>query len=342
MTVAVLHTDVGKNPETDDLDTLIQVESVSKTLKDLGYNAIKVTCKNDINTIITSLKKIGPEIVFNLMEPLHGEGQFIHIAPAVLDYLKLPYTGCSSEAIYITSNKVLAKKLMKMADIPTPNWSTDGSLAFPEPGIVLKDMQLILKSTWEHASMGIDAESVVRVSTPEELRMLLEQRNASSGGPYYAEEYIEGREFNLSILAKPDGVEVLPPAEMKFIEFPENHPKVLSYRAKWIEESMEYMKTRRCFEFNAEDQPLLERLKVLALRCWEVFGLNGYARVDCRVDMEGNPYVLEINANPCISPESGFIAAAEMANLSYSDVIERILNAPIIPHKPQVWGLRLI
>ncbi|MGQ9615227.1 MAG: D-alanine--D-alanine ligase family protein [Spirochaetota bacterium] len=342
MIIEVLHTDLGKNPTEDDLDTLIQVESVSKTLEELGHNVVKAGCTNDTQLIISSLKKIEPQIVFNLMEPLHGEGQFIHIAPAVLDHLKMPYTGCPSEAIYITSNKLLAKKLMKMTDIPTPNWSTDGSLALPEPGIVLKDMQLILKSTWEHASIGIDAESVVRVSTPEELRMLLEQRNASSGGLYYAEEYIEGREFNLSILAKPDGVEVLPPAEMKFIEFPENHPKVLGYRAKWVEESMEYMKTQRCFEFNTEDQPLLESLKTLALRCWEIFGLNGYARVDFRVDTDNKPYVLEINANPCISPESGFIAAAEMANLSYSDVIERILNAPIIPYKPQVWGLRLI
>jgi D-alanine-D-alanine ligase len=341
MTIAVLHTDVGKNPTEDDLDTLIQVESVSKTLEELGHNVIKVACTNEIPSIIVSLRKINPEIVFNLMEPLHGEGQFIHIAPTVLDYLKLPYTGCPSEAIYTTSNKVLAKKLMRISGIPTPNWSTDGSLAFPESGTGLKDMQLIIKSMWEHASVGIDADSVVRIKNQQELMKLLEQRNNSSGGLYYAEEYIEGREFNLSIIAKTDGAEVLPPAEMKFIEFPENHPKVLGYRAKWVEESTEYMKTQRCFEFDAEDKPLLERLKTLALRCWKVFGLNGYARVDCRVNRENKPYVLEINANPCISPESGFVAAAEMAHLSYRDVIERILNTPVIPHKPQVWGLRL-
>ncbi len=333
MTVAVLYTKVRKDSSKDDLDTLMQVKAVTESLEELNHKVDKVACTNDISSIATSLKKRNPGIVFNLVEPLQGEGQFIYIAPTVFDYLKLPYTGCSSESIYITSNKVLAKKLMRMAGIPTPEWSVDGNIMFSKSDSPFRQRRFIIKSIWEHASAGIDEKSVVLIKKPNDLSEVLECRNLSSRGLYFAEEYIEGREFNLSLLAKGMGVEVLPPAEMKFIHFPEKNPKVLGYRAKWDEGSTEYANTQRSFDFSSEEQPLLEILKALSLRCWDTFGLNGYARVDFRIDGENNPYVLEINANPCISPSSGFVAAACRAHLSYGEMIKRILNSPIISHK---------
>ena len=71
---------------------------------------------------------------------------------------------------------------------------------------------------------------------------------------------------------------------------------------------------------------LLEELKALSYLCWRAFELRGYARVDFRVDENNKPYVLEVNANPCISPDAGFIAAAEHAGMSYREVIKRIIS----------------
>jgi D-alanine-D-alanine ligase len=144
------------------------------------------------------------------------------------------------------------------------------------------------------------------------------------GHECFAERFIDGREFNLSILAGVQGPQVLPPAEIRF-DFPPGRKRIVDYRAKWDEESLEYRATRRSFEFAPDDAPLLERLESLALRCWRLFELKGYARVDFRVDGEGNPFVLEINANPCISPDSGFVAAAARAGILFWELACRIV-----------------
>ena len=145
------------------------------------------------------------------------------------------------------------------------------------------------------------------------------------GGEVFAEAYIAGREFNLSVLAGPDGPEVLPPAEIHFVDYPDDRPRIVGYRAKWDSDSFEYHHTPRSFDFPPPDAPLLAELCRLARACWDLFGLRGYARVDFRVDETGQPWVLEINANPCLSPDAGFGAAAERAGLSFPAVIARIL-----------------
>ena len=130
------------------------------------------------------------------------------------------------------------------------------------------------------------------------------------GGECFAEAYIDGREFNLSLLASKAGPQVLPPAEIRFEDYPEGKTRIVGYRAKWHESSFEYLHTVRSFEFPPEDDELLSRLKDLAVRCWSLFDLRGYARVDFRVDRDGRPWVLEVNVNPCLSPDAGFFAAA--------------------------------
>ena len=91
-------------------------------------------------------------------------------------------------------------------------------------------------------------------------------------------------------------------------------------------ESVEYDRTERRFEFADSDWPLLERLNNLSVQCWRLFALSGYARVDFRIDMLGRPWILEINTNPCILPDSGFAAALERAGISYLKGIQLILE----------------
>ena len=119
---------------------------------------------------------------------------------------------------------------------------------------------------------------------------------------------------------------MLPPAEIVFDGYPPGKPRIVGYRAKWDAESFEYRHTVRSFEFERRDAPLVDSLRSLALRCWELFGLRGYARVDFRVDAAGRPWILEVNANPCLSPDAGFAAAAARAGLSFERVVERIVG----------------
>jgi len=75
-----------------------------------------------------------------------------------------------------------------------------------------------------------------------------------------------------------------------------------------------------------EEPELAAELTRLALACWDLFRLNGYARVDFRVDHAGAPFILEVNMNPCISDDAGFAASALEAGLSYDEMIARIVD----------------
>ncbi len=103
----------------------------------------------------------------------------------------------------------------------------------------------------------------------------------------------------LGFWAQIHSFEVLPPAEIRFINYDNGKPKVLGYKAKWMPDSFEYINTTRHFDFSPNDTDLIAQLESIATHCWSLFDLTGYARVDFRVDSKGVPYVLEINANPC-------------------------------------------
>jgi D-alanine-D-alanine ligase len=296
---------------------------VRSALHALGHRTIDVPLSLDLGEAVKALRAAGPGIAFNLVETIDGKGSLIHLAPTLLDSLGIPYTGACCEAILITSHKLLGKKRLGTAGIDTPPWTTAAlaaaaAPAFPPPWIV--------KSVWEHASVGLEDASVA--STHDALAREIDRRIRGERIDHlFVERYVEGREFNLALLSGTPGGEPenLPPAEIRFVGYPEGKPRMVGYRAKWVEGSFEYGHTPRRFEFPQEDAALIQSLVSLSRDCWKAFGLRGYARVDFRVDAAGRPWVLEINTNPCISPDAGFMAAAERGGLSIEDVVRRIV-----------------
>lgn len=323
MTVVVLHGEVSAEANKDEQDVLVQVAEVSEALSRLGFHPVSVPFSLDVRKTIETLKSLRPALIFNLVESVGGQGRLIHLAPTILDSLRLPYTGAKTEAMFSTSNKLLAKKLLRGAQIPTPPWF---SLQDLDNAASVTEKAYIVKSVWEHASIGLDEGSVVTTASASVLREVLEAKRERLGGEGFVEAFIEGREFNLSILAGNQSPQVLPPAEIRFDAYPEDKLKIVDYRAKWEDDSFEYHHTPRRFDFPPEDEPLLERLKQTAGQCWHLFNLRGYARVDFRVDRNRTPWVLEVNANPCIAHDAGFFAAAKQAGLSFDEVVKRILR----------------
>jgi len=317
----VVFGEVPDDAPEDEKDVLVEAEVVMEALGKMGFDPVAVPCGVELKAVRRRLAELSPVLAFNLVESLEGRGRYVHFIPSLLDSMDIPYTGAPAEAIYMTSNKLLAKKVMRGEGIPTPAWATfedivAETVSFAPPYIV--------KSIWEHASVGMDSLSVVRERRLLEMR--LRERQSALRDSGFAEAFIDGREFNLSVLASPSGPQVLPPAEIRFIGYEDGSPKIVDYKAKWDEESKEYTSTVRSFDFPSEDALLLEKLKKLAGDCWRAFGLMGYARVDFRVDPAGNPFVLEVNANPCISPDAGFQAAARQAGLSFEQVMERVVG----------------
>jgi D-alanine-D-alanine ligase len=319
MNIAILHAPVPEGASADEQDTLIEAEAVAAALASLGHSAHAVPFTLDLQATAASLQERAPDLVFNLVEGVDGQGQLIHLCPALLDCLRIPYTGAPADAMYLSSNKLLAKRLLRDSGIPTPDWiageqdSCNGS-AF------------IIKAVWEHASIGLDEDSIIMPADQDHVCREIAQRQQKWNRDFFAERYIDGREFNMSVLAEAGGPRVLPPAEIEFVEYPEGKHRVVGYRAKWDEASFEYQHTQRCFTFPEKDRPLLARVISLSEKCWHVFGLRGYARVDFRIDNRGNPFVLEVNANPCIAPDSGFVAAAAMAGIDFTGAVERIVK----------------
>ena len=261
-------------------------------------------------------------MVFNLVETLAGKGSLIHLVPSLLDALKIPYTGAGMEAMLLTSNKLLAKRWLAAAGLPTPAVVHDCRNA--------EELRIegawLVKSVWEHASVGLDEDSVLFGADRKRLLAEMDARREALGGACLAEAYIDGRELNLSLLAGERRTGGPPPAEIRFDAYPPGKVRVVGYRSKWEEGTFEFANTPRTFEFPAQDAPLLAHLKELALRCWQLFDLRGYARIDFRVDREGRPWILEVNANPCLSPDAGFSAATLRAGLTFPDVLCRILG----------------
>lgn len=316
----VLHDAVSRDAAPDRLDTLAQVQAVSRALEQLGWTTHRLTFDLQLQVVVSRLKELRPALVFNLVESVDGDARLLHWAAELLEHLRLPFTGCGSRAVVTTGDKLLAKRMMRDAGIPTPEWCATGDLKECHE---FADGPWIIKPVAEDASVGLDAESVV--DEPGVLAARLRSRSARCGGEWFAERFIDGREFNVSLLAGPQGPEVLPVAEIEFVDFPPDRPRIVDYEAKWAAQSAAYLGTRRRFDFPRRDDKLIARLQTVAQRCWGLFGLRGYARVDLRVDDHGNPWVLEVNANPCLTPDAGYVAAAAKADLNYTALIERLL-----------------
>lgn len=322
MKVAVLHGKVMAGAAQDEQDVLVQVAGVSQALAQLGYEPVPVALSLNMAEAADNLLALKPAFVFNLVEAIEGRGNLISCAPLLLDSLRLPYTGAQAESMFLSSGKITAKNIMRMTGIATPDFFTaDG----PWPA-TLQANRYIIKSQWEHASLGLDENAVFYPSGIEQLRGKILALQERLGGACFAEAFIDGREMNIALLAGKARPEVLPPAEIIFADYPPDKVHMLCYDAKWTSDSFEYEHTRRTFDFLPQDEALLRQLSAISTHCWEVFNLRGYARVDFRIDPAGLPWVLEINANPCISPDGGFLAAAARVGLDYSGVVARIIN----------------
>lgn len=305
----ILHNPVTSSSKADELDVFSQAEFIETTLAESGISSQRLAF--DLNNIELSqiLNNSTISIVFNLVETINESGQYSFIVPGMLELMKVPYSGSGAEAIFLTTNKIICKTLLIFNKINTPDWASS-------PTEVEENRLYIIKPISEDGSLGIDDNLVI-------------QGNMITSIPagYFAEEYIDGREFNISVIAASDGFEVLPPAEMCFSnDYYTEKPKILGYKAKWDETSMEYQNTTRSFRFEDRDKDLIAKLKEISAKCWKIFDLKGYARIDVRVGRDGIPMVIEINANPCIAPDSGFVAACQMAGLSNAEIIKRIID----------------
>jgi D-alanine-D-alanine ligase len=315
-------------------DVARQLDAIEAALRELGLKTMRLGVDLDLKAFKKRLTGLRPGLAFNLVESLDGSDRLQTVVPMLLEDWGIPFTGSGSMAMHLANHKLAAKRLLAERGLPTPPcaWTDAGGevhfLPAPAGGAPAGDW--IVKTVESHASLFIDDAAVLRGADAAALAGRLADAEAAHGGTFFAEGFVDGREFNVSILAGADGIpRVLPLAEISFDNLPAGRPRIVGYAAKWEEESPEYGGTERTFVPRQDDSVLRSKLTVLALETWNAFGLAGYARVDFRVDAGGNPFILEANANPCLSPDAGFAAAAAEGKIGFKEMVEAIVRAAI-------------
>lgn len=316
-TILILYNKLSKTPKDDEADVIEQVNLVTAALQELKYEVKYLQIDLNLKTAISNIRRIKPDIIFNLAETIGNKGEFTFLANSVLNFVRIPYTGSPLIPMFQCSNKYLAKKELNAIGVRTPQGFT-----LEECDKLVPDKKYILKPIWEEGSLELDEDCVFSGSDKKFIAGLA----GKSRQHYFIEEFIEGREFNISILYDRSGPEVLPLAEMTFHDYPEGKPRMMGYRSKWDEKSFEYSHTRRTFRLGRQDGPLKEQLTAICKTCWNELGLKGYVRIDFRVTKNSVPLVIDVNLNPCLSESGGFMAASKKRGLNFKQVIARVLE----------------
>jgi D-alanine-D-alanine ligase len=279
--------------------------------------------RDEIFTVIHWLKEIRPDVVFNLCESVYGNACWEMNIPALLDLFRIPYTGSSPLTLGLCLDKGKVKDILQSQGILTPRYTVlDRGDPIPGDGF-----PLIVKPLHEDGSLGIWKESVVNddEALSRQIRYVVERYQQ----PALIEEFIDGRELNVGLLETDGKVEVLPISEIDYSEFPEGVPKICGYEAKWEAESLEYQKSKPICP--AQLEPVVQkRVEQIALKVFKLFGCQDYARVDMRLDSEGKAFVLEVNPNPDISPQSGMARAIKVQGMTYTEFIGNLLERALL------------
>jgi D-alanine-D-alanine ligase len=295
-------------------------QAVSAGLGKAGYDVALLPFSGDVELALADYSP-SEWLVFNLAEGMAGR---LFEEPRIawaLEAMGFSFTGSGGEALARCLNKARTKELLATHGVSTPRWwllrhahevdAREAEFMFP----------LIVKPVAEDASIGLDGNAVVHTHAALRQRVayVVERYRQSA----LVEAFIVGREFNVALWGNPPTL--LPLAEIDFSAFSDPFARIVSFAAKWEEESFEYNNTPALCPAPV-NVFMHRRITSAALRAWEAIGCRGYARVDMRLSEKGTPYVVEVNCNPDISPDAGFFRAARTAGYSYEDMAAQIVE----------------
>ncbi|MBN2567553.1 ATP-grasp domain-containing protein [Candidatus Woesearchaeota archaeon] len=335
MRVAVVYSvvDVPMTGDPADLaaerDVLRSVEGIAEALPKLGHTVVKVPFSR---TLYADLRRIRPDMLFNLCDSFEGPSTLEATVPAIAEMLDLPYTGSGMLAVSLCLDKARTKAILSAVGIPNarfqlfskPDGPLDRDLRFP----------LIVKPNNEDASLGIRRGCVV--TDEKALRKRLEETIRIRGQPAIVEEFIDGREFDIALLGN-DDPQALPISETVFRNFAPGEFRVCDYEAKWIEGDRHYDDLPS--EFPAKlPEKVAERMRSLARAAHRLTGCSGYTRVEMRLRGE-EPFVIEVNPNPDISPGGQLFRLAASVGIGERELMKKVLDFGLERHRQKRWRL---
>ena len=307
-------TDITAEPWRTEYDVI-------STLSAMGHEVNTLPVHDDLGEIRRLVTEWKPHIAFNLLEGFDDITIFDQNVVSHLELLKLPYTGCNPRGLLMARDKSLSKKLLAYHRISVPEFEVF-RMGRPIRRPKRLPFPLIVKSLTQEASIGISQASVV--DSDEKLKERVAFIHESIGTAAIVEQYIEGRELYVGILGN-QALQAMPVWELFFTNMPDGAKRIATDRVKW---SVKYQKKYGIDSGPARDLPeaQADSIQHLCKRAFRALELSGYARIDLRVEDNGNVWVLEANPNPQIAKGEDFAASAEKIGLSYETVLQRIIN----------------
>lgn len=298
-------------------DTVDSAEEVYGALKEKGANPRLVPIAEDtINTI----SQIRADCIVNLIDWTGLDLPLSDVAFTAIEHTGIPFTGATRENYLTTSDKILMKKALDAHGLPTARWQmfeigteqTRSDFVYP----------VIVKLAFEHCSIGLTHDAVV--ANARELAQRVAQRLKTFGEPVVAEEFIVGREFQVTALETPDGIKILPPAEIIFdTPGPES---LLTYESRWDETTKDYASSRVALpRLTASFSAVIDSV---ARRTFTELGFRDYARLDIRT-RANTIFILESNSNPGLSDsdEYGMTVSYKAGGMTFADFVWTIVGS---------------
>jgi D-alanine-D-alanine ligase len=294
---------------------------VVEALGKLGHEIKVLGLREDLRPIRRAVEEWEPHIAFNLLEEFQGEAVFDQNVVSYLELLGLPYTGNSPRGLVIARDKALSKKLLVYHRIRCPRFTVvhrgrkvrrPAWLPFP----------IIVKSLIEEASRGISRASVVRDDAELESRVRFVHERIRTHA--ILEQFISGRELYVGVLGN-TRLTALPIREL-VVRKPTGDTELIA--TERLKHDIAYQEKLGAEVVSAKKLPqgLAAEMDHTSKRIYRILGLEGYCRIDYRLDDQGRVFFLEANPNPEIARYEEFASAAEAAGLKYETLIQRILN----------------
>jgi len=304
---------------TGDLQRMIRL--MARALRKVGYRVTIVSLANDLLSFQRRLHRLKPDVVFNQYDDVvHGALYEMRVA-ALVQMMGFPMTGCPALALGLSRYKYMSASLLQGAGVPIPS-NTELLERIGDVDRCRWQFPVIVQPSREHAGIGVARDSVVHSKAA--LRQKVRQILTEFHQPALAQRFLPGREFNVSILGGRK-LSVLPLAEVDYTRLPPEIPAIMSYAAKWMENSIEYQNTSVICPA-AVTPELAREISAISLKAFRAVGGWGYGRVDIRLDEAGRPCVLEVNCNPSLEEGVALARSALKTGLDYPHLLQQVVK----------------
>lgn len=295
-----------------------EINDIVNAIKTNYSNVLLLEVGDNLSAEIDAINDLKPDLIVNLVESYKGNSKGEIYFASILELLNYKYTGNKPEALLNCLNKKISKLILNNSGIKTPNYLIINE--FEELSSIQLTFPVIVKLMMEDASIGISENSVC--NDLEELNKRTKYLFSNfSNQEVLIEEYIDGREFNVAIF----NGHVLPISEICFDTLPSHLPKIVTYEAKWNEESEYFINTIPIRPAAITDE-LKEELTVISKTTYKALNCSDGVRVDIRLDKNNIPYVIEVNPNPDLTPKAGFAGSYIAQGKTYNDFFNELIS----------------